>query len=96
MFGQISSELKKTLKQRAVMFIMFPNYRGKHNVSDACMNIFFIANGLSLCLSRILTNEPPHDKTNKMACAPIDDSDHSGHPPSLISLRCPHKESLGP
>ena len=28
--------------------------------------------------------EPPHDKTNKMACAPNEDSDQPGHPPSLI------------
>ena len=40
--------------------------------------------------------EPPHDKTNKMACAPSEDSDQPGHPPRLISLRCPHEESLGP
>ena len=32
--------------------------------------------------------EPPRDKTNKMACAPSEDSDQPGHPPSLISLRC--------
>ena len=31
-------------------------------------------------------NEPPHDKTNKMACAPSADSDHPGHPPSLIRV----------
>ena len=37
--------------------------------------------------------EPAHDKTYKMACK---DSDQPGHPPSLISLRCPHEESLGP
>ena len=37
-------------------------------------------------------NEPPHDKTNKMAFAPSKDSDQPGHPPSLISLRCPHEE----
>ena len=30
--------------------------------------------------------EPPHDKTNKMACAPSKDSDQPGHPPSLISV----------
>ena len=30
------------------------------------------------------THEPPHDKTNKMACAPSEDSDQLGHPPSLI------------
>ena len=28
--------------------------------------------------------ELPHDKTNKMACAPSEDSDQPGHPPSLI------------
>ena len=28
--------------------------------------------------------EPPRDKTNKMACAPSEDSDQPGHPPSLI------------
>ena len=30
--------------------------------------------------------EPPHDKTNKMACAPSKDSDQPGHPPSLIRV----------
>ena len=30
--------------------------------------------------------EPPHDKTNKMACAPNEDSDQSGHPSSLIRV----------
>ena len=31
-----------------------------------------------------------------MICAPSEDSDQPGHPPSLISLRCPHEETLGP
>ena len=26
------------------------------------------------------TNEPSHDKTNKMACVPSEDSDQRGHP----------------
>ena len=30
--------------------------------------------------------EPPHDKTNKMACAPSEDSDQPGHPPRLIRV----------
>ena len=33
-----------------------------------------------------ITNEPVHDKSNKMACAPSDDSDQPGHPPSLIRV----------
>ena len=43
-----------------------------------------------------IKNKPPHDKTNKMASASSEDSDQPGHPHSLISLRCPHEESLGP
>ena len=30
--------------------------------------------------------EPHHDKTNKAACAPSEDSDQPGHPPSLIRV----------
>ena len=35
------------------------------------------------------------DKTNKMTCVPSKDSDQPGHSPSLISLLCPHEETLG-
>ena len=41
-------------------------------------------------------HEPPHDKTNKMAIAPSEDTDQPVHPPRLISLRYPHEETLGP
>ena len=41
-------------------------------------------------------HEPQHNKTNKMACAPSEDSDLPGHPNKLISLRCPSEEALGP
>ena len=41
------------------------------------------------------TFEPQHDKTNKMACALSEDSDQPGHPPSLISFRCPQERKLG-
>ena len=34
--------------------------------------------------------EPPHDETNKMACAPSEDSDQPGHPPSRISVFAVH------
>ena len=32
------------------------------------------------------TIEPPYDKTNKLPCAPSEDSDQPGHPPSLITV----------
>ena len=37
-----------------------------------------------------MINEPPHDKTNKMACAPSKDSDQPGHLPSLIRVFAVH------
>ena len=43
---------------------------------------------LGLVPGYFIKYEPPHDKTNKMACAPRKDSDQPGHLPSLISLCC--------
>ena len=34
----------------------------------------------------LFIHEPQHDKTNKMTCAPSEDSDQPGHPPSLIRV----------
>ena len=50
----------------------------------------------SLHLSSKQWLELPHDNTNKITCADSEDSDQPGHQPSLISLRCPHEETLGP
>ena len=33
-----------------------------------------------------LLNEPAHNKNNKMACAPSEDSDQPGNPPNLIRV----------
>ena len=35
-----------------------------------------------------IKNEPRHDKNKQSECAPSEDSDQPGHPPSLISLHC--------
>ena len=59
--------------------------------------MFVVKGGISgPLLIKCCSNEPHHDKANKMACAPSEDSDQPGHLPSLISLRCPHEESWGP
>ena len=47
-----------------------------------CLYIF----GNSKSMTHIAIYEPPYDKTNKMACAPSEDSDEPGHPPSLIKV----------
>ena len=38
--------------------------------------------------------EPHRDKTNKMACAPSEDSDQPGHPPSLIRVFAVHLKKV--
>ena len=59
--------------------------------------ICHLADYSKLAYGVVTAIEPPHDKTNKMACAPSEDSDQSGRPPqSDQSLRCPHEESLEP
>ena len=40
--------------------------------------------------NHLVVFEPPHDKTNQMACAPSEDSDQPGHPPSLIRVFAVH------
>ena len=43
------------------------------------------------------SNEPPHDKTNKMTGAPSEDSDQLGHPSSLIRVfACAQWVAKGP
>ena len=46
----------------------------------------FVPNGFSAPPGAIYITEPPHDKTNKMACAPSEDSDQPGHLHSLIRV----------
>ena len=40
-----------------------------------------------------LSHDPPHDKSNKMICAPSEDPVQPGHPPSLP---CLHDDTLDP
>ena len=49
----------------------------------------------SITPSKLISFEPHQDKTNKITCAPSEDSDQPGHPPDQ-NLRCPHEETLGP
>ena len=56
--------------------------------------IFPVNVSISLCkkYKQTNTNDPAHDKTKKMACAPSKDRSAWADQ----SLRCPHDESLGP
>ena len=66
--------------------------------SFACRNLGSSTDSLSQTwtYSTQRPNEPEHDKTNKMNCAPCKDSDQPCHPPGLISIGCHLEEGLGP
>ena len=49
-------------------------------------DIFLTGSKYDIPIKIKIINEPPHDKTNKMACAPSEDSDQPGHQPSLIRV----------
>ena len=55
---------------------------------DIWLCIFLYLSSVSRSVNRINPTksifEPPHDRTNKMICAPSEDTDQPGHPPKLI------------
>ena len=57
----------------------------QHN-KIALMILKMMLNFYDTILSPNITNEPPHDKTNIMRCAPSEDSDQPVHLPSLIRV----------
>ena len=65
-------------------------YKLIHKILSINKILMSNSHNLTAYLSCLMT------KTNKMACTHSEDSDLPGHPPSLISLRCSHQESLCP
>ena len=56
----------------------------EYNVETLCgKGLLFL---LNFSDRQLFTFVPPHDKTNKMACAPSEDSDQPGHSPSVIRV----------
>ena len=65
-----------------------------HRMMTRSLTRTFTRSKWHLFIQKGAQNKPRHGKTNTMTCAPSVDSDHPGHPPSLISLCCPHVGSL--
>ena len=84
-----SNDLKSVNKHAHTARMSFP----KQRYTSKTAGCFQSAEPWHIQIVKSVIHEPPHDKTNKMTCAPSEDSDQPGHPPSLIS---PHEESLGP
>ena len=71
---------------------MHKNFMASMHVTDTGMhNIFTIAHNLTAAINHGLppsfrVRDTAHDKTNKIACAPSEDTDQPGHPSSLIRV----------
>ena len=71
------------------------SHTGRPDIKTKNDHSFQWRQNLSISHPGLRKYEPPHDKTNKMTFALSEDSDQPGHPPSLISLRSLHEETLG-
>ena len=61
--------------------------RSLRSSATICFKFSVLRWGLrSRVINRKSWHEPPHDITNKLACAPSEDSDQPRHPPSLIRV----------
>ena len=70
--------VKVIQKETSVSMKIFGNFRKvlRYNTKQ-----------INLCAKVLLkVREPAHNKNNKMACAPSEDSDQPGHLPSLIRV----------
>ena len=84
-----------TFQQLTVLTKSFFKRREKtcywNNISLAAQWVFAEYNFLHKAVFTYMSHslriyEPPHDETIKMACAPSEDPDQHGHPPSLIRV----------
>ena len=69
---------------------LYINFKRIIDSKQFVKNAELVSYSLLFC-PRAFQNEPPYDKTNKMACVPSEESAQSDQ-----SLCCPHEESLGP
>ena len=65
---------------------MFTRYEFNHKLTGSCEKGTYHKGEQQYNGSGECAFEPPHDKTNKMTCAPSEDSDQHWHPPSLIRV----------
>ena len=89
--------IKETWKTRWLVLVEIGIVLSQHQTSWFCHEV---AHLFSYKSEKVLKQDSwlhhqnpfdmPHNKTNKIACAPSEDSDQSDQ-----SLHCPHEESLG-
>ena len=81
-----ATDVKRGEYERVYTATVDPDVAKMENLMDQwCLDL-----KRNVLVSNIRTFEPPHDKTNKMACVPSEDSDQPGHPPSLIRVVAVH------
>ena len=74
------------IKSTETFHLYHRNLRSKIRFKVHVTTAYFMPTVIQRSIDLIISNEPPRDKTNKMTCAPNEDSDQPGHPPSLIRV----------
>ena len=83
--SEVTERLRRTVHEKLTLPHAF-EYLGKSEVSSP---ITFMLNSVDNIIvpydsfKQVNEFKPHRDKTNKMACAPSEDSDQPGHPPML-------------
>ena len=85
-----------TMKYKTLIILIFCflskcyHFLALLHLPDALSHVGDISHAKPLTIFILIWNELQHDKTNKMTCAPSEDSDQPGH------FRCLHEEAMGP
>ena len=82
LLAHTSSESRRTFRQKARSLALLNGWACAVKICHDGM----LEDTNSLDGAHIIKIEPPRDKTNKVACAPSEDSAQPGHPPSLIRI----------
>ena len=74
-----------------INFSMLPKLKFFLNIHISCITLpniscTYLPHITALILEVLKRNKPPHDKANKMACVPSEDSDQPGHVPRLMGV----------
>ena len=84
--GDAQADLKSLLSAQVIsLFCCAPAHTKYKKPIKACP-YYHKMQKLRHLIAVIFLYEPPHNKTNKMACAPSEDSAQPGHLPSLIRV----------
>ena len=82
----LDAQADLSLRWAHMQLCWFCHEAAHFTVPSASFWVHYVQNTSFLIRNRCKPNKLQHDKTNKLTCAPCEDSDQPGHPPSLIRV----------